>query len=337
MAQTVGLVHLGGALPNIALMRLSSFHKLQGDRVILRPTPLDGCDRVYISSLFTWLRPKAEALAAQFRATADVVLGGSGIGLDIHLPEAVDVMPNDYSLYSLDYGMGYSTRGCIRKCAFCPVPKAEGHIRDVATLASLLNPRSNQLMLLDNNFFAADSWREKVAEIQRRGLVVDWPQGNDIRLMTPEIAAALYGLHANGQIAGDRFTQKGWLHFAWDLPANDARTEDVVAGIGHLTAAGFRPGQLRFYVLIGYPGYQVEEELHRITTLHGLGIEPYVMVYRDFTVDSPRDATRMAIQHWNNGHAWRKTPDFHDYHGALAGPRAKERRAMQALWPEEVA
>lgn len=303
----IGLIHKGGALPNVALMRLSAYHKAQGDTVLLNATPLDQPERVYISTLFTWRRKDVAALAAHFSPFADVQIGGSGWDLALKLPPEVDTFAPDYDLYGIDYGMGYSSRGCIRHCAFCPVPKMEGSIREDQAIGRLLNPRSNKLMLLDNNFFASD-WRPKVAEIERRGLRVDWPQGNDIRLLTPEIAATLWHLHERGQIWGNEFTKRGWLHFAWDLPSNDARTEEVSAGIRHLLAAGFGPNHLRFYVLIGFPGYSVEEELHRVTTLHAFGIEPYVMVYRDFGEQDTRDRTRMAIQKWNNGHAWRSVP-----------------------------
>lgn len=303
----VGLIHTGGALPNVALMRLSAYHKARGDTVALNPVPMDRPDVVYLSTLFTWRRRQVEALAAHFRPFADVRIGGSGWDLAVTLPPEVDTHANDYALYGIDYGMGYSSRGCIRHCAFCPVPTAEGAIREDVALARLLNPRSNKLMLLDNNFFASD-WRPKVAEIEQRHLWVDWPQGNDIRLMTPEIAAALWRLHTRGQLWGDTFTRRGWLHFAWDLPSNDARTEEVVAGIRLLYGAGFGPSHLRFYVLIGFPGYGVEEELFRLETLHGLGIEPYVMVYRDYGETDTRDRTRMAIQKWNNGHVWRTVP-----------------------------
>lgn len=307
MTARVGLIHKGGALPNVALMRLSAYHKALGDEVLLNAVPFDQPDRVYISTLFTWRRAEVEALAGHFQRSADVQIGGSGWDLALKLPAQVDTFAPDYDLYGIDYGMGYSSRGCIRHCAFCPVPKMEGGIHEADSIGSLLNPRSNKLMLLDNNFFASD-WRPKVEEIERRGLLVDWPQGNDIRLMTPEIAATLYRLHQRRHLWGDTFTRRGWLHFAWDLPSNDARAEEVTAGIRMLLAAGFGPSHLRFYVLIGFPGYSVQEELHRITTLHSFGIEPYVMVYRDFGEKDTRDRTRMAIQKWNNGHVWKVAP-----------------------------
>lgn len=308
----IGLIHVGGALPNIALMRLSAYHRAQGDGVVLNPSPLyDQPEKVYISTLFTWRRKQVEAKAAYFRGNADVAIGGSGWDLQLRLPADVDAMPNDYSLYGIDYGMGYSSRGCIRTCAFCPVSRMEGGIHEAASIASLLNPLSNKLALLDNNFFASD-WRPKVEEIRERGLIVDWPQGNDIRLLDDEIAAVLGDLRERRQLSSDGFTRANTVHFAWDLPANDARADEVTRGIRLLLAQGFTARQLRFYVLIGYPGYQVDEELARIRTLHSFGIEPYVMVYRDYGEADNRDRVRMDIQHWNNGHAWRSIP-FEDY------------------------
>ena len=314
----VGLIEFPrkSTLPNIALMRLSAYYKAHGDEVLLNATPFDRPDVVFISTLFTWQRRQVEALASHFRTHSDVQIGGSGWDLALRLPADVDTMPNDYDLFGIDYGIGYSSRGCIRHCAFCPVPRTEGGIREASAIGELLNPGSNHLMLLDNNFFASD-WRPKIDEIVERALVVDWPQGLDIRLLDQEQAWHLGDLRRRGQIAGDRFTRPRTLHFAWDLPSNDAREDEVRRGIALLLEAGFVPRDLRFYVLIGFPGYSVVEELHRLEVLHELGIEPYVMVYRDFGERDTRDKVRMDMQHWNNGHAWRAV-DFSNYRRVLA-------------------
>lgn len=298
-------------------MRLSAWHKLLGDDVMLNPSPLDGVDRLYISTLFTWQRRQAEEYAAHFRGGADVLIGGTGWDLALRLPPEIDAARNDYGLYGIDYGIGYSSRGCIRHCAFCPVPRAEGHVREASAIGALLNPMSNRLMLLDNNFFASD-WRPKIAEILERELVVDWPQGLDIRLLDLEQTAALGELRRRGQLSGDRFTRPRTLHFAWDLPSDDAREDEVRRGVELLLAAGFIPRDLRFYVLVGFPGYRLEDEVRRVDVLHALGIEPYVMVYRDFGDHDRRDRVRMDLQHWNNGHVWRHVA-FSEYRRALAG------------------
>lgn len=310
----VGLIEFPrkSTLPNIALMRLSAYHKALGHEVLLNVTPFDRPDVVYISTLFTWQQRQVAAIAAQFHC--DVQVGGPGWDLSLRLPAEVDAMPADYDLFGIDYGIGYSSRGCIRHCAFCPVPRAEGHVREASAISELLNPRSNRLMLLDNNFFASD-WRPKIAEIRARGLIIDWPQGLDIRLLDEDQAHALGELR--GQIAGDRFTRPRTLHFAWDLPSSDAREDEVRRGVALLQGVGFTARDLRFYVLIGFPGYKIGDELHRIEVLHDLGIEPYVMVYRDFSEQDRRDPVRMDIQHWNNGHVWRSVA-FSSYRRALA-------------------
>jgi hypothetical protein len=276
----VGLIEFPrrSSLPNIALMRLSAWHKAQGDTVILNPLPLDMPDVVYISTLFTWQQHMVRAVANTFHFS-DVQIGGPGVlPLPTQLSSEVDAMPNDYALFDVEFGIGYSSRGCIRRCAFCPVPRIEGHIREESAIADLLNPRSNRLLLLDNNFFASD-WRPKVAEIRERGLRVSWPQGLDIRLIDEDQAHALGDLRARRQVWNQRFTKPGQIHFAWDNPTPG---REIERGIRHLLNAGFGINDLIFYVLIGYPGYEVEEELYRLTTLHRLGITPKVMVYRAF-------------------------------------------------------
>jgi hypothetical protein len=315
----VGLIEFPrrSSLPNIALMRLSAYHQAMGDSVVLNPTAFDPPDVLYVSTLFTWQRKAVEEVAAQFRPYSDVLIGGSGWDLSLRLPPEVDTSPNDYSLFGIDYGIGYSSRGCPRACDFCPVSGMEGRRVYVAsTIASLINPQSNRLLLLDNNFFLSN-WRPKVAEIRERRLHVSWPQGLDIRVVDDEQAAALADLHRRRQLWNQRFTKRGQLHFAWDSP--EVPEADILRGIRLLFDVGFGPNDLIFYTLIGYPGYTVEEELHRITTLHRLGIHPKVMVYRDPGERDTRDRVRMDIQHWNDGHTWRKAvPDFRDYRRSRA-------------------
>jgi hypothetical protein len=312
----VGLIEFPrkSTLPNVALMRLSEWHKRRGDQVELNPSAFDPPDVLYISTIFTWLRRQVEEVAAHFRAYSDVQIGGSGWDLELRLPLEVDLMSNDYDLFGVDFGIGYSSRGCPRDCGYCPVSKMEGRrVREASAIRGLLNPKSNRLLLLDNNFFLSD-WRPKITEIRDRGLHVCWPQGLDIRVVDDEQVAALADLHARRQLWNQRFTKRGQLHFAWDSP--DIPADVIQRGIRLLFDVGFGPNDLIFYVLIGFRS-TVEEELHRITTLHRLGIQPKVMVYRDYGEKDTRDPVRMNIQHWNDGHAWRKVA-FSDYRRALA-------------------
>ncbi|PWJ17563.1 radical SAM protein [Jannaschia seohaensis] len=98
----------------------------------------------------------------------------------------------------------YASRGCVRKCAFCGVPKLEGAQRDTNSLSevvegvSKLYGEKRDLILMDNNVVASANFKEIIAEIidlgfergaklkrgryelQRR---VDFNQGVDARIL----------------------------------------------------------------------------------------------------------------------------------------------------------
>ncbi len=143
--------------PNLALMKLSAWHKAQGDTVLPLNTSASA-DRTYAATVFSWNRAKAELFARM-----GAIVGGSGVSLKSELSPDVEAMRPDYTLYGLDYGWGYLMRGCIWQCAFCVVPEKEGKPREVSTVDALVNKESKRsrpfVVLLDNEFF----WREKWA------------------------------------------------------------------------------------------------------------------------------------------------------------------------------
>lgn len=97
-------------IPNLAAMRISTYHKERGDEVWLN-MPLMPADKTYASILFEWTQ----------KPIADV-LGGPGVDPSIRLPRAIEACRPDYSLYSeMDYSLGYTYRACHRGCSFCKV------------------------------------------------------------------------------------------------------------------------------------------------------------------------------------------------------------------------
>jgi radical SAM superfamily enzyme YgiQ (UPF0313 family) len=125
----IGLCQVDGKWPNLALMRLSTWHKKQGDTVE-RFMPLSEYDRVYASKIFD-LTPDSEYLPG------DALRGGTGYDLTAQLLPEVEACRPDYSLYpEWTAAIGFTTRGCVRACPFCVVPRKEGHIRVVGDLYS---------------------------------------------------------------------------------------------------------------------------------------------------------------------------------------------------------
>lgn len=101
--------------PNLALMKVSAWHKAQGDTVDWW-TPMFAYDKVYSSKVFTFT-PECPYLPQ------DTIKGGTGYGIYEELPEEIDAMEPDYSIYpDCDHAIGFLTRGCIRNCPWCVVP-----------------------------------------------------------------------------------------------------------------------------------------------------------------------------------------------------------------------
>ena len=117
------LIDVDSKIPNLALMKISAYHKFNGDEVGFN---VQNPDKVYISCIFSRNRTKAIGIPTLFRCVCE--LGGYGIN-DKQLPSEVEHIMPDYDLYRCDYSFGFTTRGCIRNCDFCIVPKKEGKIK----------------------------------------------------------------------------------------------------------------------------------------------------------------------------------------------------------------
>lgn len=284
----IGLIDFDGKIPNLALMKLSSYYKQQGATVLLNDFKPADVDHVHVSVLFTKNEHAARQLADSHKS---IDFGGTGFDLNVKLPEHVECQAPDYDLYKfhhlaprikgirkkeaheqrvqtlLDMGIGFTTRGCVRTCSFCMVPRKEGKLHSVGEIRDIINPRSNVITLLDNNLTADPDCIDKLHEIRDRKLIVDITQGIDVRLMTPEIAKAL-----------SEVKHLRHLHYAWDLMPFE---HHVMDGIGVLTQF-IKTWKHLCFVLVGFDT-SFEEDLYRVQRLHALGVSPYAMIYNQST------------------------------------------------------
>ena len=170
--------------PNYALMKISAWHKAQGDTVEWW-NPLLQYDRIYSSKVFTFT-PEDPYLPP------DTIKGGTGYGIYDSLPDEIDDMFPDYSIYpKVSYAIGYLTRGCIRSCPWCVVPKKEGKIRAYKTWREIKRPDSRDIVFMDNNVLACEHGIEQMKDMVGENVRIDFNQGLDARLITPEIAELL--------------------------------------------------------------------------------------------------------------------------------------------------
>lgn len=235
----IGLIDVDGHnFPNLALMKLSAYHKAKGDTVEWYDIFQDHFDIVYMAKVFTHTVDYGQVIP-----NADkIIKGGTGYDVNSRLPEEAEKIVPDYSIYPFiddKTAYGFLTRGCIRKCPWCVVPRKEGNIhpyQDVDEIA--VNGRTN-LILMDNNILAAGDYGiEQLEKIAKRGYKVDFNQAMDARLVTDDIAKVLARIK----------WKDGRIRFACDTKAQIKECEKV---IDMLTKHGFSGDFFMYTILIG--------------------------------------------------------------------------------------
>lgn len=287
--------------PNLALMKISSYYKQKGDTIILfKGIPnsqfLESYDRVYISCIFFQNREKVIQGARFF---SNSFVGGSGIDLSNTLDNYVEHLIPDYSLYDIDFSLGFTSRGCIRNCPWCVVPGKEGYIRNHADIREFHNLEHKKIILLDNNILAAPNYKDTFQYLIDNKLKVNINSGFDIRLITPENAELIRQTKIRDwRFKGTKYT------FAYDQPQYK---NAVQKGIAILRNAGIKLARDNciFYVLVGY-NTTPEQDLERIHFLISNNVGPYIMRYNQ-TVGPNR--ILLHLSRWVN----RKLYQFMDF------------------------
>lgn len=306
MPVNVRITQLDGKLPNLALMRLSAWHKDQGDSVHFRRSPVRHLDEpeysaVYGSAIFKFSNRQIETFQTQFPGA---VLGGTGTASAATVEQIVPAQFTklDYDLYpDFKASLGFTQRGCRLSCKFCVVPGKEGKPKSVATVAQIWRgePYPKNLHLLDNDFFGQEEWRDRMEEIRRGDFRVCFNQGINVRAMTDEVAAAL----ARVQYRDDGFKERR-LYTAWD----NLKDEEVFfRGVDMLERNGIPPKHLMAYMLIGFDKRETWDRIHhRFNRMTARGIQPFPMVF-----DSERKDLK-RFQRWAVTGLYRAVP-FAEY------------------------
>lgn len=298
------LIDIDSKIPNLALMKISAWHKSQGDEVFLNS--MDGApDKVYASSVFTKSRTKRNIVDIVYNGIIHpkAITGGPGYDIKKKLPAKIEAMPPDYELYPHKEAYNVTSRGCIRKCGFCIVPEKEGRIRQVATIGEIVKPDSDKLVLLDNNLLASPKAIDSLKEIIERKLKVNINSGIDIRLVTEENAALLAKVDFYTLSFNSRYLTLAFDHIGYESA--------VRRGVEALNKAGIPSYKLQCYVLIGYDSTP-EDDLERVNILRSLKVSPFAMPY----VKTPYTK---AFSRWVNYHVY-KACEFKDYRSGAWQP-----------------
>jgi hypothetical protein len=292
----IGLIDVDGHnFPNLALMKISAWHKAKGDSVEWL-FPMSHYDKVYMAKVFDFTPDFETIINAN-----EIIIGGTGYDLQNKLPDEIEHIYPDYSLYNIkNTAYGYLTRGCPRGCGFCIVGKKEGlKSCKVADLLEFWHGQK-EIKLLDPNLLACKEYIELLQQLIDSKAWIDFTQGLDIRLVDDEVIHYISRMKIK------------MLHFAWDMMKN---SEQIIKNLRIFkTKTGIDYRQAKVYVLTNY-NTTFEEDLYRIYKLKELGYDPYVMIYDK--QNAPKQIRH--LQRWvNNKIVFRTCERFEDYNSKLA-------------------
>lgn len=296
--------------PNLACMKISRYHKEHGDSVVLK-TDYDGLEAfgcVYLSKVFTDTDVPDTVLKSQ-----NVSCGGTGFFYDKApaLPKEVEHQTPDYHLYDgwvtgqtamgrnpkefayyRDYSIGFLTRGCFRRCAFC-VNRNYNAVAPHSPLHEFFDPERRKICLLDDNFFGCAGWKEMLDELKLTRRPFQFKQGLDGRLLTKEKCAMIFCPQYDGDYI-----------FAFDDVSDAAIVKEKIG-----LARKYTNAVMKFYCFCGFDRADVWDAdfwrqdvfdlMTRIEILMQNRCLPYVMRYARYK-ESPYRGVYISIARWCN-------------------------------------
>ena len=308
----IGLVDVdgGGKFPNLALMKISAWHKGVGDTVEWYEPMFSGhFDKVYLSKVFSFTPEFDYPIDAD-----EIERGGTGYCISLvdgkevfdqtknkNLPYEIEHIYPDYSIYpelTKDTAYGFLSRGCPRGCDFCIVGRKEGRCSvKVADLSEFWRGQK-KIVLCDPNILACKDWKDLLQQCIDSGAEIDFNQGLDIRLMTREKAEMILSMRVRE------------IHFAWDRYEDKEKVLPKLKLFAEVAPVSvMKSNKVMVFTIVNF-STTLEQDLERIYTLRDLGYWPYVMVYdKDHCPRVYRD-----LQRWvNNRYIFGAVKRFEDY------------------------
>lgn len=286
--------------PNLVLMKLSAWHKKNGDEVTLLSANeyiendlFNNFDEAYGACVFT----KNTSVAKRLKRIG-VIVGGSGTDELIVLNDEIEHIYPDYDLYGIkDTAYGFLTRGCPRHCPFCIVGDKEGtSSKKVADLSEWWKGQKN-IKLLDPNILACENHVELLNQLINSHAWIDITQGMDARLLSDDNIDLITGLKLKT------------IHFAWDNPRDKIIPTKLKFFKKHTKNLKTDYVKHKCYVLTNYWS-TFEEDLYRVNWLRANNFDPYVMIF-----DKEHASKKIRhLQRWcNNKIIFRSETDFYKY------------------------
>lgn len=271
--------------PNLALMKISAYHKSIGDNVEFYSELYD-YDKIYSSKVFTFTEENKYLPVGSSK-------GGTGYGLKNNLTEEIEHICPDYSFYGINYSMGFLTRGCPNKCKWCIVPDKEGNIKPHADIEEFT--RHKEVVLLDNNVLASEYGLKQIEKIAKLGLKIDFNQGLDARLIDNSVAQLL--------------SKVKWLKPLRLACDSQSQKKHIKTAVELLRKNNCTPKRYFVYAII----QNIEESLDRIEFLRSLNLDPFCQPYRDFNKNEEPMKEQKRLARYVNHKATFKSIKWNEY------------------------
>lgn len=177
------------SFPNLALMRISTYYKHKGyDVEWFDLFNQEHYEFIFLSKVFTYTK---FAPIYDYLDKTKLIVGGTGIDVKIKLDDEIEKCYPDYSIYDVDYAIGFLTRGCNNNCSWCIVPKKEGQVYHYANINEIARVDTNKVVLLDNNILQHENHLKLLEEVACSNYKIDFNQGMDIRMVNERNAKLL--------------------------------------------------------------------------------------------------------------------------------------------------
>lgn len=284
----IGLLDIDGHnFPNLALMKISAYHKNRGDSVEFA-TMFEYYDILYKSKVFTFTPDNEYCYQAD-----KVIQGGTGYDITVKLPDEIDLICPDYSLYNCEHAYGFLTRGCPNKCSWCIVPKKEGNIKPYANIEDITGGGMKSAILMDNNVLASEHGIKQIEKIIDLKIKVDFNQGLDSRLVDESVAGLLRKVK--------------WIRYIRTACDSSTQIPHIEKMVKLLRVDNKR--EIFVYMLVK----DISEALERAEYLKRLNVTPFAQAYRDFENNKPPTREQQRFCRWVNHKAIFNTVKWNEY------------------------
>ena len=289
----IGLIAVDSNYPNLALMKISQFHKKNGNNVEWY-NPFNHYDIVYMSKIFSFTPDFGYFVNAK-----TILKGGTGYSLNNDLPNYIDRLQPDYSIYPdipEDTGYGFLTRGCPNKCKWCVVPQKEGPVHKYMDIDDIAKEKK-KVILMDNNILSIDYGIEQLIKISNMDIRVDFNQGLDARLVNEYNAKIL------ANIKWIRY-----IRFGCDTPK---QVEECINASNLLFRNGYNRKIFLYCLLIG----DINECYDRVNRFRNdERFVPFAQPYRDINLHKTEiPMWQKDMAHWVNRKEYFRSCEFKDF------------------------